>query len=93
MNSPSRNARSHDISRTHRLSGESNFAAVYDACVRESAGPLTIYAKPNELSHDRLGLSIRAGAARHDEIGSQAMRESFRLLQHDLPVGYIRSSS
>lgn len=76
--------------KSRRLSGRLQFGAVFDAKVRESRGPLTLYALPNQLGHARLGISIsrKVGiAARRNRI-KRLLRESFRLLQHDLPRGY-----
>lgn len=63
---------------------------MYEAKVRESNGPLTIYALANELGHPRLGLSVstRVGGAVVRNRVKRMLRESFRLLQHDLPAGY-----
>ena len=76
--------------RSHRLSGKDTFASVYDARTRQSRGPLTMYARPNGLSHSRMGLSIsrRVGTAPQRNRIKRLLRESFRLLQHDLPAGY-----
>lgn len=66
------------------------FAAVFDAKVRESRGPLTGYALPNDLGHPRLGISIgrRVGTAPKRNRIKRLLRESFRLMQHDFPRGY-----
>jgi ribonuclease P protein component len=76
--------------RTHRLSGKLAFTAVYEARVRESRGPLTVYGKPNELSHSRIGLSVSrmVGTAPRRNRIKRLLREGFRLMQDDLPKGY-----
>lgn len=75
-------------SRHLRLPAE--FSAVYEAKTRESRGPLTLYGKPNELGHPRLGMSVsrKVGTAVRRNRIRRLIRESFRLLQHDLPQGY-----
>ncbi|MGH7213870.1 MAG: ribonuclease P protein component [Tepidisphaeraceae bacterium] len=76
--------------RTHRLGGRGSFTPIFDAGVRESRGPLTIYARPNDLAHPRLGISIgrKAGNAVQRNRIKRLLRESLRLMQHDLPRGY-----
>lgn len=76
--------------KSHRLAGRLQFAAVFDAKVRESRGPLNVYALPNELGHPRLGISIgrRVGTAPKRNRIKRLLRESFRLMQHELPGGY-----
>lgn len=76
--------------KTHRLRKREDFDAVYDAKVRESRGSLTVYARPNGLPHNRIGISTsrKVGiAARRNRI-RRLLRESFRQLQHELPRGY-----
>ncbi len=82
--------RRHTYPASHRLGGRLQFAAVFDAKVRESRGPLNGYALPNELGHARLGISIgrRVGTAPKRNRIKRLLRESFRLMQHDLPRGY-----
>lgn len=74
----------------HRLAHALEFEAVYEAKVRESRGPLTVYAIPNDLGHPRLGLSVgkRIGTAPVRNRLKRLLREAFRHLQHDLPRGY-----
>jgi ribonuclease P protein component len=75
---------------TCRLSGKRAFSAVFDQRVRRSAGPLTIYVRPNELAWSRLGISIsrRAGPAVRRNRLKRLLREAFRLSRPDLPKGY-----
>jgi len=63
---------------------------VYEARVRESRGPVTVYALPNELGHPRLGMSVnrKVGTAVRRNRIRRLLRESFRLMQHDFPRGY-----
>src|SRR3954451_15244292 len=82
--------RAHTFPKSHHLRTPAEFSAVYDAKVRESRGPLLIYALPNTVGHPRIGLSTsRKGgtAVRRNRI-RRLLREAFRLMQHDLPRGY-----
>jgi ribonuclease P protein component len=75
---------------SQRLSGRRAFAAVYAIGVKYSRGPLLLYSKPNQLPQSRWGLSVSrrvGGAVRRNRI-KRLLRESIRLLQHDLPAGY-----
>jgi ribonuclease P protein component len=74
--------RGYRFPRNHRLSGRLQFAAVYDTAVRQSRGPLLVYARPNELSHARLGLSVsrRVGTAVKRNRIKRLIREAFRSL-------------
>ena len=78
------------LPKSHHLRSPKEFAAVYDARVRESRGPLMAYAKPNDLGHPRVGMSVSrkvGNAVRRNRI-RRLLREAFRLMQHDLPRGY-----
>jgi ribonuclease P protein component len=83
-------AKRHTFPRSHRLSGKLAFKAVFDAGIRESRGPLAVFARPNDLAHPRLGLSVsrRIGTAVKRNTIKRRLREAFRFLQHDLPRGY-----
>ncbi len=73
-----------------RLRGRLAFAAVYEAKVRTSLGPLLVCSLPNQLDHPRLGLSVprRVGSAVRRNRLKRLLREAFRLSQHDWPGGY-----
>lgn len=75
------------LTRSMRLIRGRDFDAVYGANARTSAGPLVVWAAPNELGHCRLGLAIsrRMGTAVRRNRIRRLIRESFRLAQEDLP--------
>jgi ribonuclease P protein component len=82
--------RRHTFPKSHHLRKPAEFEAVYNARVRESRGPLLIYARPNELGHPRIGLSTSrkvGNAPRRNRI-RRMLREAFRLMQFDFPRGY-----
>jgi ribonuclease P protein component len=76
--------------KSHHLRSPMEFAAVYDAKVRESRGPLLIYAMPNNLSHARIGISTsrKVGTAPRRNKIRRMLRETFRLMQYDFPGAY-----
>ncbi|QQE12626.1 ribonuclease P protein component [Planctomycetota bacterium] len=76
--------------RSHRLSGNNQFAAVYQAKMRKNAGPISILTKPNDLPHNRLGLSVsrKVGNAIKRSRIKRLLRESYRLTQHQQPTAY-----
>jgi ribonuclease P protein component len=82
--------RRHTFPKPLHLRSPAEFAAVYDAKVRESRGPLLVYAKPNDVGHPRIGLSTsrKVGTAPRRNRIRRMLREAFRLMQHDFPVGY-----
>ena len=44
--------------RSHRLRKDREFQAVYASRHRRESGPLLVYGRPNDLGHQRLGLSV-----------------------------------
>lgn len=83
-------ARRYTFPKSRRVRGREEFAAVFDAKVRQSRGPLTIYAMPSEQKTPRLGLSVsrRVGTAPRRNRIKRLLREAFRLMQHDFPRAY-----
>jgi ribonuclease P protein component len=82
--------RRYRFTHAHRLHGAPAFSAVFAARARKVVGPLVVHAKPNDLHHPRLGLSVprRVGNAVVRNRIKRLLREAFRLLQHDFPHGY-----
>ncbi|HVT88746.1 MAG TPA: ribonuclease P protein component [Tepidisphaeraceae bacterium] len=76
--------------KSRRLGGRGTFKFIRDNGVRESRGPLTLWAIPNDNKHLRLGISIGrpVGTAVQRNRIKRLLRESFRLMQHDWPFGY-----
>jgi ribonuclease P protein component len=82
--------RTYTFPKSHRLSGLGTFKAILDLRVKHARGPIIIFAKPNDLPHPRLGISIGrpvGNAVVRNRI-KRLLRESFRLMKHDCPKGY-----
>jgi ribonuclease P protein component len=82
--------RTYTFPKTLRIRSREEFSAVFDARLRESRGPITIYSVPNNLKHPRLGISMsrHVGIAPRRNRIKRLLREAFRHHQHDLPAGY-----
>lgn len=74
--------------RRHRLTRASEFQAAYRTGLRRSAGPITLYLRPNGLPEHRLGLSVgrRVGPAVVRNRLKRLLREAFRHERPALPT-------
>jgi ribonuclease P protein component len=66
-----------------------DFERVYTNGVRAGDAHLLIFALSNDLKWSRLGLSVskKHGCAVRRNLKRRRMKEAFRLLQHELPLG------
>lgn len=72
-----------------RLRGQQLFGEILQRGRRISDRALTVWIRPNDLGHCRLGLIVGrrfGGAVARNRIKRQ-LREVFRLRQHELPAG------
>ena len=78
--------RKHQHMRTTR-----DFDRVFRGGSRARSDLFTVALRPNDLEHSRLGLSVGKriwkSAVKRNYI-RRVFRESFRLMQHELPVGF-----
>jgi len=60
------------------------------AKLRKPVGPITVCARPNELDHSRLGLSVprRVGKATRRTYLKRLLRDAFRYQRHAFPAAY-----
>jgi len=71
-----------------RLLAPRDFDRVMQARASATDGLVRMYGAANDLGHPRLGLTVsrRVGAATTRNVWKRALREAFRLVQHDLPA-------
>src|SRR5687767_12364140 len=78
------------FTKTSRVRTKTQFSAVFEKGIKQIRGPLVAFAVPTGHSKPRLGLSVpkRVGTAPRRNRIKRMLRESFRLMQHDLPRPY-----
>jgi ribonuclease P protein component len=72
-----------------KLRKSAEFRRIYDGQVRAGDGHLLVFASWNDLGETRCGLSVskkHGNAVRRGRL-KRLMREAFRHVRHDLPVG------
>lgn len=77
--------------RPMRLKGRIPFSHAYHAGKRRTVHPLTVHAlRREDNGPPKIGISIgrRCGHAVQRNLIKRRLREAFRLLQHELPVGF-----
>jgi len=76
--------------KTFRLLRRSDYRRVYDEGQRRSVSLCTVFIRPNGLAHSRLGITVpaRLGNAVLRNRLKRRVREVFRLLRADLPMGW-----
>ena len=74
--------------RRHRLTRATEYRDAYCQGCRRSAGPITVYLRPNGLPEHRLGLSVgrRVGGAVVRNQIKRRVREAFRLDRPGYPL-------
>lgn len=75
--------------KTHHLRSEADFERVYARKCKAADGVLLLFVDRNDLSLTRIGLSVskkHGGAVVRNRL-KRLLREAFRLMRQDLPVG------
>ena len=82
--------RRYTFGKQQRVRNRLEFSAVFDRGIRVPRGPLLLVGMPSEHARSRLGLSVpkRVGTAPTRNRVKRMLRESFRLMQHDVPRPY-----
>ena len=72
------------------LRSSQDFERIYADGQRAGDDHLLIFASPNDLGVNRLGMSVslKHGSAVHRNVKRRRIREAFRCLQHDLPGNF-----
>ena len=73
--------------KSHRLLTPSDFRHVFQRARKRSAGGLTLYARPNDLGHPRLGIAISRKCSPRAVVRNRIkriVREAFRVRKQEL---------
>lgn len=90
MNEKTKSVR-YKLPRTMRLKGKILFNQTYKEGKRRTAHPLTVHAVRREDNGPaKMGISIgvRCGNAVQRNLIKRRLREAFRLMQHEVPIGF-----
>lgn len=78
----------HTFTRELRLLTPSQFTRIFNDPIKAASPLFTVLAKPNNLEHPRIGLTVakkRVKKAVDRNTVKRVIRDSFRLNQHNLP--------
>ncbi|MBI9016701.1 MAG: ribonuclease P protein component [Phycisphaerae bacterium] len=78
------------LSRCQRIRSKSEFAQVFDSKQSAANNTLIIYMHKNTLAFSRVGVCVgkKLGNAVQRNRFKRTLRQAFRVLQHQLPMGY-----
>lgn len=90
MNDPPKKL-AYTLPRAMRLRGKSTIDTTFKTGKRRTAHPLTVHAlrrADNGPPHMGISIGTRCGNAVRRNLIKRRLREAFRLMQHDVPIGF-----